>query len=329
MRRRFLIVHNAYAGTRRRWLLRAVCRYLHDAGAKVQIEEAENVEQDQKITRSAVETGAFDAVVAAGGDSTVRAAASALIGSAIPLGIIPLGTGNVLAREINIGWSPKALADYLLHGPSVGIKCGLADDTPFLMMAGVGYDADVLLRLSTPWKRSVGRFAYAWPIIRETFRKPRQFDVVVDDRLLPATWLIATRAAHYGGSFIIAGNQTLASDGFHAVIVNTRNRRSLAAVLVSIALGRHENRGDVIVMPCTHLTIKPSGLSAAQIDGERMASPPSEIKLSHESLNLIVPQWSALATVGARASEHCTHSSECARVAPESRITAPASDRSR
>ncbi len=60
-----------------------------------------------------------------------------------------------------------------------------------------------------------------------------QFDVVVDDdRLLPATWLIAARATHYGGSFIIAGNQTLTSDGFHAeVIVNTRNRRSLAAVL--------------------------------------------------------------------------------------------------
>ena len=308
MRRRFLIIHNAHAGTRRRWLLRAVCRNLQDAGALVQIEDADNVEQDLKIARSAVETGAYDAVVAAGGDSTVRAAASALIGSAVPLGIIPLGTGNVLAREIDIGWDPKALADYLLEGPSVGIKCGLADDTPFLMMAGVGYDADVLLRLSTPWKRSVGRFAYAWPITREIFRKPRQFDVVVDGRVLPATWLIATRAAHYGGSFIIAGNQTLAADGFHAVIMNTRNRRALAAVLISIALGRHENRGDVVVLPCRHLTIKPNDSSAAQIDGERMASPPSEIKLSHESLNLIVPQRSALAKGGVQASKQL-HSS--------------------
>jgi diacylglycerol kinase family enzyme len=303
MRRRFLIIHNAHAGTRHRGLLRSVCRNLQDAGAVVQIEDAKSVEQDLKIARSAVESGAYDAVVAAGGDSTVRAAASSLIGSAVPLGIIPLGTGNVLAREIDLGWNTKALADCLLHGPSIGIKCGLADGTPFLMMAGVGYDADVLLRLSTPWKRSVGRFAYAWPILRELIRKPRQFDVVIGDRTLPATWLIATRAAHYGGSFIIAGDQTLTGDGFHAVIVNTRTRRALAAVLISIALGRHENHGDVVVMPCSQLTIKPNASSAAQIDGERLDSAPSEITLSNESLNLIVPRGSALATGAAQASE--------------------------
>ncbi len=195
--------------------------------------------------------------------------------AALPLGIIPIGTGNVLAREIGIRWDAKALADDLLRGPVVPIKCGLADGTPFLTMAGFGFDADVLSRLNTPWKRSVGRLAYAGPILREIFRKPRAFEVVVDDGLqLPATWLIATRTAHYGGSFVIAGNQRLTNDGFHAVIANVRSRWSLAGLLIATALGRHESRPDVIVMPCTRVTIKPGGAIAAQIDGERLAAPP-------------------------------------------------------
>jgi diacylglycerol kinase (ATP) len=316
MRRRLLIVHNAQAGTRRQSLLRAVCRRLRDAGAEVQTALAEHIEEDRQVARSAAEAGAFDAVVAAGGDSTVRGVASGLIGSGMPLGIIPIGTGNVLAREIGIGFSALALSDYLLRGPSVPIKCGLADGIPFLAMAGVGYDADVLLRLSTGWKRGVGRLAYAWPMIRETLRKPRPFEVVVDGRRMPATWVITTRAARYGGSFVIARDQSLLDEGFHAVILNVQSRRALAGALVSIALGRHESRPDVIAMPCTRVTLEPSGGIAAQIDGERLASPLCEIVLGNESLRLIVPQSSALARAGARAAEG-------AEEAPL--ITAPAS----
>ncbi len=149
MRRRFLIVHNAHAGTRRRWLLRAVCRYLHDAGASVQIEEAENVEQDQKIARSAVETGVFDAVVAAGGDGLQSAPPPLpLIGAAAqyPRHYSPRDRQRAGARDQDWLGAQKLWPTISFHGPSVGIKCGLADDTPFLMMAGVGYDADVLLR---------------------------------------------------------------------------------------------------------------------------------------------------------------------------------------
>lgn len=300
MRRRLLIVHNALAGTRSRSFLRSVCRHLQDMGAEVSTEHAEHIEQDQEVARAAALSGLYDAVVAAGGDSTIRGVASGLIGSTIPLGIIPIGTGNVLAREIGCRLEAKALADYLVQGPSVQIKCGLADGTPFLAMAGIGFDADVLLRLSTTWKRSVGRAAYAWPVTRELFRKPQPFEVRVDDnQWLPATWVIGTRTAHYGGSFVIAKDQSLAADGFHAVIANTRSRRARAALLVSIALGRHESRPDVKIVPCSRLTIRENASVAAQIDGERIASTPAEITLSQERLTLIVPRGSPLAREGA------------------------------
>ncbi len=296
MRRRLFIIHNTFAGTRRQALLKAVSRILEEAGAHVRIEHAGDIDQDRAAARSAAVSGEYDAVVAAGGDSTIRGVASGLIGSGVPLGIIPIGTGNVVAREIGIGFNASTIAGYLLGAPGISVRCGLADDTPFLAMAGIGYDADVLRRLSTEWKRGVGRAAYAWPILRESVSKPRPFEVEVDGRLHTATWVIAARTAHYGGSFVIAPNQSLADDGFHAVIANVRSRRARAALLVSIALGRHEARPDVLVVPCKRLSLSPQSMIAAQVDGERLASIPHEITLSSERLNLIVPEASPLAT---------------------------------
>lgn len=294
MRRRFLIVHNAYAGTRSRSLLRDVCRALENAGAEVHTEHAADMEQDRLVAASAAMAGNYDAVVAAGGDSTIRGVASGLIGTAMPLGIIPIGTGNVLAHELALRRDPAALAEVLLHGSTRDIPCGLADHTPFLLMAGVGFDAHVVDNLSTPWKRSIGKLAYAWPILRELLNKPRPFNVRVDGRLFPVTWLVATRVAHYGGSFVIAKDQALSRDGFHAVLVNAASRTALARVLIAIALGRHHTLQDVRILPCTHLRIEPDAIASAQLDGERIGNLPREIVLSDKKFNLIVPAWSDL-----------------------------------
>ena len=83
-------------------------------------------------------------MVAAGGDGTIRAAASALIGSAVPLGVIALGTANVLASEVNLPRAPDPIARMLMHGPTTTMSCGSVDGEPFLLMAGAGFDASVV-----------------------------------------------------------------------------------------------------------------------------------------------------------------------------------------
>jgi diacylglycerol kinase family enzyme len=298
MRRRILIVHNAYAGMRHQRLLREACRNLADAGAQVQIMHAGTIEQDREVARAAAADGGFDAVVAAGGDSTIRGVASGLIGSTMPLGIIPIGTGNVLAEEIGLRRDPGTLTEVLLRGPSIDIRYGLADTTPFLIMMGAGFDARVVGRLSTPWKRSIGKLAYAWPIVREIFRKPKSFEVVIDGRPVRATWLVVTRVAHYGGSFVIAERQTLTEDGFHAVMATAESRWAFAGVLIAIALERHALRPDVAVIPCKHISIAETRSLATQLDGEPVAPCPREFTLSEDRLKLIVPQGSPLVESG-------------------------------
>jgi diacylglycerol kinase family enzyme len=123
-------------------------------------------------TREALEAGA-DVVVAVGGDGTVRAVAEALAGTGIPLGILPIGTGNLFARNLDLplGDIPGLLRT-VLEGSEARIDVGWLDiergDTKpgeptrhlFLVMAGAGFDAEMVAGADDRLKRRVGWFAY-------------------------------------------------------------------------------------------------------------------------------------------------------------------------
>jgi diacylglycerol kinase (ATP) len=296
MRRRFLIIHNTRAGLRQRWLLAAVLRHLEQAGAAIRVADAASLDEDEKIARSAVAAGDYDCVVAAGGDSTIRGVACGLIGSRMPLGIIPIGTGNVLAHEIGLGRDPASLAKTLREGPALDIRYGRADAVPFLMMVGAGFDAHVVGSLNTSWKRNVGKLAYSWPTVRALLRRPNRFEVAIDGRTMDATWLVVTRVAHYAGAFVIADRQGLSDDGFHAIVTTVESRRGLMSVLISMARRRHALRRDVEIVACKHVTLPGSPELATQLDGERVSPSVREIALSDDTLAVIVPRASALGT---------------------------------
>ena len=165
---------------RRRWLLNRACQELEANGAELTLVSADSCEADRRLAADAVASGAYDAVIAAGGDSTVRGVGSGLSGSRLALGVIPIGTGNVLAEEIRFRCGPKTLARNLMHGPAVPVTVGMANGAFFFAMAGAGFDARVLARLDVKWKRRLGKFAYTLPIIAELTRKPELFTAEID-----------------------------------------------------------------------------------------------------------------------------------------------------
>lgn len=122
-------------------------------------------------TREAVAHG-VDAVVAYGGDGTVRAVAAELCGTDVPLGIIPAGTGNLLARNLALAVTDlDAALDTALTGTERTVDVGLAeidvsgeDQQPrrdiFLVMAGLGFDAEVMATVTPELKERVGWWAY-------------------------------------------------------------------------------------------------------------------------------------------------------------------------
>jgi diacylglycerol kinase family enzyme len=287
-RRRLLIIHNRIAGMRRRWLLRHVCRELEAAGAELSILPADSFEADRSLAEKALASGTWHAVIAAGGDSTVRGVGAGLLGSGLPLGIIPIGTGNVLAHEIGFRSGPRTIAHNLMHGPSLPILGGQANGACFFAMAGVGFDARVLARLDLAWKRRLGKFAYALPLTHELLSRPQPFEVEIDGEAHLCSWLIVAKAARYAGPFLLTRQRTIHTDGFHAVIVRARSRASVLAVALAIAAGRLEDHPQVKVTPCRRVAIPGRPGVLVQLDGEVFGPAPVEIAPADQALHVIV-----------------------------------------
>lgn len=137
----------------------------------------ETTEDDpgQQVTGSAIRRGA-SVVLAAGGDGTVRAVAEALRGTGVPLAVLPSGTGNLLARNLELPLTNlEAAVSAAFTGTDRAIDLGLvtitrvdgsSEEHAFLVMAGLGLDAKMIKNTSTKLKRAVGWLAYIDGIAR-------------------------------------------------------------------------------------------------------------------------------------------------------------------
>lgn len=129
----------------------------------------------QGVTRQALDAGA-DVVMAAGGDGTVRAVAEALRGTGVPIGLIPSGTGNLLARNLSITLNNMdAAVATAFTGAVRAIDVGMAEisrddgdreEHAFLVMAGLGLDAKMIAMTNSRLKKAVGWLAYVDSTIR-------------------------------------------------------------------------------------------------------------------------------------------------------------------
>lgn len=291
VRRRFLLLHNPVAGVRRRTLARRVASELERRGAEIVMLRfwGATATAPGAIARD-VQLDGFDAVIAAGGDGTVRALATALGESTpIPIGIIATGTGNVLANEIGMPKKPSEIANVLMTGPVVEVAGAAADSESFFLMAGAGFDGEVVAGLNKKLKRRFGKLAYILPILRSLVKKPMPFAVTVDGHELEATWIVAANGRNYAGAFVLAPEARLSEPGFHAIVFNARNRRGRLLELLAIVAGVHARLPSVKVMPCHAMAVTSPGVPL-QIDGDPMLHSPITITSRGPRLRLIGPR---------------------------------------
>lgn len=289
MRRRFFVIDNTTSGYGRRGLAAQVLGLLRASGAEVDGCGEPGKDAAHARTTEAVWSGAYDAVVAVGGDGTIRHAASAVAGTEVPLGVIPLGTGNVLAHEIGLGRNPNALAAALLSGPVVSMVAPVANGEIFLLMAGAGFDGRVIQALSSSAKGVFGKLAYAGPLLSALTKPADTLDVLLDGRPHQANWAVIAKARHYGGAFIVAEHAGLQEPGLHAVLFNAPDRGALLASLLALASGRLAKCRHVAVIGCTRAEIRGPESIPVQIDGDPFGRTPLVVNSQGHRVSLIVP----------------------------------------
>ncbi len=236
----------------------------------------------------------LDLVVVCGGDGTISEAACGLVGSNVPLGVIPAGTSNVLAVELGIPLDLEHAEALLVGEATHPVRVCHADGRPFLLWAGVGLDARVMGQMNLALKRHLGRAGIFGTALSEflQYEFPR-LEVEIDGARHAATFAVVCRARHYAGRWIIAPDARLDGDDFEVLLFDHRDRAKLYRLFRGMMRrrGEHLSSGLARVVRGRKVairTLEPYPVDI-QVDGDCVLKTPVECRVDSVAVNVIVP----------------------------------------
>lgn len=246
------------------------------------------------LARQAIDNGA-DLILGAGGDGTLNEILSGMVHSRVPLGVLPAGTANVLAREIGLGCSmgraARLLGDCVAHRVSAGLLRMEGASRHFLLMAGIGFDAHIVYNLDTSLKGKLGQLAYWRAALKEVGRELEEFEAQSDGRSFRTSFALASRVRNYAGYLEVAHNASLLADDFEVALFEGRSTmRYLTRYLPAVAARRQRVPG------IDFLRARRMSFSAAadesvyiQVDGEYAGRLPASVEIVPDAITLLTP----------------------------------------
>jgi YegS/Rv2252/BmrU family lipid kinase len=270
----------------------AVVRELEKAGP-VDVVVSSAPGEAEKDARRAAE-GAYRRVIAAGGDGTINEVVNGLAGSDVELGIIALGTGNVLARELGLPIHdiPSAAA-VIRTGLIRRIDLARADSRYYAAMAGFGFDAAVVDRIVPRIKDFIGAGAYAFAIARELMsHKPARFSLDLDGEALEteASVVVVANSASYAYGIKVAPRASL-DDGWLDVIIFEKAKPVKLALVhqaLRVVMRTHMSDPNIRFLRARRVRVETEPSVLVQLDGDVAGATPTQIEVVPKSLSVIV-----------------------------------------
>jgi YegS/Rv2252/BmrU family lipid kinase len=222
---------------------------------------------------SAVSAG-IDLVLACGGDGTVTACAEGITGTGVPLAIIPMGTGNLLARNIGLPMGLEEALATALGGVQQPIDAGRVNGALFVVLAGLGLDAEMLTGTSEPLKKRLGWFAYAISAVRHLGDRPMRVTLRADGsrrRRMRANALIVGNVGWLRGGLRLLPDARPRDGRLDAVVLITRGLTGWLAAAAEIVL-RRPPHGGIHRVQFTELRVTLDRDQPWELDGEVMGS---------------------------------------------------------
>ncbi|MDN5860087.1 MAG: hypothetical protein L0H84_15845 [Pseudonocardia sp.] len=225
---------------------------------------------------AAVEQGA-DVVLACGGDGTVRSVAQALAGTGVAMGLVPVGTGNLLAKAVGVPNDPAAATRVALSGDDRTIDVGRVrvdgadDERVFLVMAGTGLDAAIMERTGDAMKARVGRLAYFISGFRSMFDPQTRLTIKIDDgqalRRRSRTVVVGNIGTLLGG-LVLMPAATFDDGRLDIVNIAPKGLAGWVAVALRVVTRRRRGHQRIEHWQATSVVITTEEPQAAQIDGD-------------------------------------------------------------
>ena len=287
--RRLLIIRNPTAGQRRARAYVRALGLLEEAGCTVTVAETAARGDAVRIAREA-HAAAYDAVVAAGGDGAINEVVNGLAGRALPLGVIPLGTSNVLAHEIGVGSDIARAVETILSGRRQSVAAANAGGHYCCLMVSAGYDARAITRVRPALKRLIGEAAYYVAGFEEWLAGPRRMiKVEIDGKPCETASVIVMNGRLYGGKFTCAPDADMREPLLYAVLLTRTGRWNLMRYGLALVANRLHRLADVRVIPATRVRILAPAGEPCQSDGDLIGKAPLEISVEAEAVEILFP----------------------------------------
>ncbi|HVX65772.1 MAG TPA: diacylglycerol kinase family protein [Bryobacteraceae bacterium] len=292
-----MIYNPAAGGMRwRRGLPEQVRGLLASLGHGIAAVPTEGPESAGPIAARCIAAGA-DLILALGGDGTLNDLLPGVAHSNVPVGIVPAGTANVLARELGIGCNPLRAARKLTEWVPQRIALGRLYSEPdqhqryFALMAGIGFDAHIVYRLNLPLKAKAGQFAYWVGSLGQLARRLDELELEVNGETLRGTFALVSRVRNYAGYLHVARRVSLVKPEFEVIVFEgTSAFRYYLKYLAAILTHRASN-----VKGMTFLRTKKAVFTATdqrvyvQVDGEYAGRLPASVEIVPDAMTLLVP----------------------------------------
>jgi YegS/Rv2252/BmrU family lipid kinase len=285
-----ILVNPHSAGGRALKLLPKVEAYLDARRVPFRVARTRSLEHGVEQALLAVEADEVPVVIS--GDGLLGAVGGAVGESETPLGIVPGGRGNDLARVLGIPTDPEAAIATVLAGHSRRIDVGEANGRRFLGIVSVGFDSEAnRVANETSWLR--GNLVYAYAALRVLAGwKPAGFTIAVDDsrtRVSGYSVSVANSRA-FGGGMFIAPNAELDDGEFDIVTVGEVGKLRFVANLRKVFKGTHVDEDEVRVFRAPQLELSASKPFPVYADGEHLTDLPVSLRVLPRALSVLVPR---------------------------------------
>lgn len=244
-----------------------------------------------EIAAHAAQKGIF-AVIAIGGDGTINEIARSLIHTQTALGIIPCGSGNGLARHLQIPLDPRKAIDIINEQVIENIDYGLINETPFFCTCGIGFDALVSLQFSKAGKR--GPLTYLEKTLSESLKyRPETYELKMDGSMLRyKAFLIACgNASQYGNNAYITPQATLDDGLLDVTILEPFTILDVPALAFQLFHKTINQNSRIKTFRCQKLNIHRNKPGVVHYDGDPVIMGADiEVKIVKKELRVIVPQ---------------------------------------
>lgn len=284
------LIVNPVAGKGQSTPLDDVISYLKGEGWDVDIVYTSRRGDATLLAEAAAKDGC-DIAVACGGDGTLNEVVNGLAGSDVILGVIPLGTVNIWAKEAGIPRKPISAAEALVKGEVKRVDLGLAGSYRFLLMAGVGFDAEVARHIEPEDKQKLGILAYLLKGVHTTFKfTGRRVSLKIDDRKLRRKMLMMVigNTRSYGGLVEITTDAQIDDGLLDVCIFLGQGFWRKLAHLVRVLFRLHREDPEVEYFRARSITVHSSIPLPVQVDGDPIGTTPMTFKVLPKALRVIL-----------------------------------------